>query len=271
MERCATTTDRDFNFLNLETKLLKRNYPQDLISKQFDRAKSKERKGLIFQQRKSKNIKDNKVRLIFTHGAANPPIHSWIREGKKLLSRNEQAKSMGDRIQVCSKQPKNLLSIAGGVKDGPRVGNKPHPNAGCYKCNRCKVACPILNETKTFKSTNTGKVYKIRQKVTCDSDYVIYLGTCRKCQGQYVGKSQTIFKKRHSNHKQEVKKKVGGLGHHYGGDRGCGYENISMTIIEEVEVKTPEFLAERELYWQHQLRAYLENGGNAHCRKKEFR
>jgi hypothetical protein len=31
---------------------------------------------------------------------------------------------------------------------------------------------------------------------------------------------------------------IGGLGHHYEGERGCGYENISMTIIEEVEVKT---------------------------------
>ena len=108
-------------------------------------------------------------------------------------------------------------------------------------------------------------------KLSCDSDYVIYLGTCTKCQGQYVGKSQNIFKKRHSNHKQEVKKIVGGLGHYYGGDGGCGYQNISMTIIEQVQVKTPDFLAERELYWQHQLRAYLENGGNAHCRKKEFK
>ena len=64
---------------------------------------------------------------------------------------------------------------------------------------------------------------------------------------------------------------MGGLGHHYGGDGGCGYQNISMTIIEQVQVKTPDCLAERELYWQHQLRAYLENGGNAHCRKKEFK
>jgi hypothetical protein len=68
--------------LTLEPNLLIRNYPQDLISKQFDRAKSKERKGLIFQQRKSKNIKDNKVRLIFTHGAANPPFTVGLERGK---------------------------------------------------------------------------------------------------------------------------------------------------------------------------------------------
>ena len=68
-----------------------------------------------------------------------------------------------------------------------------------------------------------------------------------------------------------MKKRVGGLGHHYGGGDGCGYNNISMIIIEQVEARTPSALEERELYWQHQLRAYIENGGNAHCRKKEFK
>ena len=41
---------------------------------------------------------------------------------------------------------------------------------------------------------------------------------------QYVGKNTQPFKKRHSGHKQEVKKERGGLGHHYGhGGTGlCG-------------------------------------------------
>ena len=87
--------------------------------------------------------------------------------------------------------------------------------------------------------------------------------------GQCVGKSETQFKKRHSNHKQEIKNKVGGLGHHYGGSGGCGYTNISIIIIEEVETKTKAYLAEREVFWQHQLRVYVENGSNGHCYRKE--
>ena len=39
-----------------------------------------------------------------------------------------------------------------------------------------------------------------------DSSWLIYLATCKKCRGQYVGKSQTVFKKRHSNHKREINK-----------------------------------------------------------------
>jgi hypothetical protein len=50
---------------------------------------------------------------------------------------------------------------------------------------------------------------------------------------QYVGKSVTPFKKRHSNHKQELKKMIRGLGQHYGGDRACGHNDMSTVLIEK--------------------------------------
>ena len=149
-------------------------------------------------------------------------------------------------------------------------GHKKSPsseNPGCFKCGHCRVSCPILQEGGYF--TSTKKKYKINRHLTCDSCFVIYLATCQKCMGQYVGKSKTPFKIRHSNHKQEVKRKIGGLGHHYGGS-GCGYENLRVRIIDQVEIGNLEALAETELYWQHQLRCYIENGGNAHCRRKDF-
>ena len=158
----------------------------------------------------------------------------------------------------------------GGHKSGSGGSSEIPPDSGCWKCNKCKVSCPILQEGKKFRSKNTGKTYKIKQKLSCLSDWVIYLVTCKKCQGQYVGKSKTVFKTRHSNHKQEIKKEYGGLGHHYGGGGGCGYANVSIQLIEQVKVKTLEFLAERECFWQHQLRVYVQNGGRAHCYRKDI-
>ena len=61
---------------------------------------------------------DNKVRLIFTHTKANPPINKWIRECKYLLNKNDRAKNIGSRIQVASKQPKNMKQLVGGIKRG---------------------------------------------------------------------------------------------------------------------------------------------------------
>ena len=66
------------------------------------------------------------------------------------------------------------------------------------------------------------------------------------------------------------KNEYGDLGHHYGRPGGCGYQNVSIQIIEQVEIGNDEMLANRRLYWQNQLRCFAENGGNAHCLRKEF-
>ena len=87
---------------------------------------------------------------------------------------------------------------------------------------------------------------------------------------QYVGKSVTPFAKRHSNHKQEIKHGKGGLGQHYGPEGRCSYQDIRITLIEQVEEGNRVQLARRDEYWQHQLRAFIENGGNAHSIKKEI-
>ena len=89
-------------------------------------------------------------------------------------------------------------------------------------------------------------------------------------QGPVRRKKQDHVQNRHSNHKQEIRKEIGGLGHHYWGGGGCGYQNVSIQLIEQVKVKTLEFLADRECYWQHQLRVYVQNGGRAHCYRKDI-
>ena len=185
----------------------------------------------------------------------------------KCLLKNEKAKGMGDRIQLAYRQPKNLKRAVSGL---PSEGEgEVEENPGCFKGEKNCHACKILVEGKHFTSKNTQRKYPIRQKVSCDSAFVIYLGTCLKCGGQYVGKSTQQFRRRHSGHKQEVKNVIGGLGHHYGGARGCGYSNLSMQIIEKVKQGDHSTLAKREVYWQNQIRCFVQNGSGGHCYRKE--
>ena len=245
-------------------KLKERNYPDKIISEKFSEARKKRRGELIYQNRNKNKQQDDKVRLIFTHNRGNPPLHVWLREGKRCLVKNEKAKLLGEKLQISYRQPKSIKRIVTQKK----IVKTEEQNPGCSKCGGCRVSCPIIKEGGTFSSTNTKKTYRIRQKLDCKSSYVIYLATCVRCQGQYVGKSQTPFKQRHSNHKQEIKKKIGGLGQHYGGN-GCGYQNISVQLIDQVKVGDNKALEDQEIYWQNQLRCYIQNGGNAHCRRKE--
>ena len=264
IERCTKPEDMEANLAILKEKLLDRNFPIGLIESKFQKAKSQDRSVIL--KRKAKFQSDNKVRGIFTHNRGGPPIYQWIREAKKQLIKNERAKKLGENIQIGWRQPKNLQRLVCGLKSCSETPVVDNP--GCWKCKKCSVGCSVLIEGTKFNSTNTKKTYTIKKHLDCKSKFVIYLATCQKCSGQYVGKSTTPFNTRHSNHRQEIKNKVGGLGNHYGGD-GCGKENVRIQIIDQVELGNKQALAEAEVYWQNQLRVYIQNGGNAHCRRKE--
>ena len=267
VERCTDVQDACSHLQNLKERLVERQYPEVLVDEGISRAQKIDRKTQIYK--KKKQTRDGKVRLIFTHNAHNPPIHQWIRKGKKFLERNENAKELGENIQIAYKQPKNIKQLVGGPSNGGRGKGRSDPGAGCKKCPKNCHSCKILMEGNTFKSRNTGKHYQIRESVNCQSSFIIYLSTCQKCGGQYVGKSTQPFARRHSGHKQEIKNKIGGFGQHFGGNQGCGYENVKIMIIEEVKNRNPDVLSRREIYWQNQLRCFIENGGQAQCKRKE--
>ena len=117
-----------------------------------------------------------------------------MRESKRLLTTPE-AKDIAENMKIVSKQPKNLKQIVTGVKK-KQTGNyvEASDNPGCFKCEKgCKVSCPILKGGKSFSSRNTKRTYMINHHFTCDSAFVIYLASCNRCGGQYVGKSVTPF------------------------------------------------------------------------------
>ena len=73
---------------------------------------------------------------------------------------------------------------------------------GSFKCkkSRCQV-CLNFNETDTFTSIVTKKIYKINHKFDCSDECLIYLLTCKKCLIQYVGKTVDEFRYRWNNYK----------------------------------------------------------------------
>ena len=85
---------------------MSRNYPNNLIDKKIGKAQKRSRENIL--RRNPKKKADNKVRLIFTHNAANPPINKWIRESQKVLLINDEARELSWNIKVVqtTKKPK---------------------------------------------------------------------------------------------------------------------------------------------------------------------
>ena len=49
------------------------------------------------------------------------------------------------------------------------------------------------------------------------------------------------------------------------------YRDFSVSLIEKVKHKNLQFLTDREVWWQNQLRAFMQNGGKANCFRKDFK
>ena len=71
------------------------------------------------------------MRGIFTYNQGNPPIQQWIRESKKLLIINDNAKKIGEQMQVGWRQPKNIQRLVCGTAQGGSKNTQTVEDAGC--------------------------------------------------------------------------------------------------------------------------------------------
>ena len=106
-----------------------------MVESQFEKAKLKDRKAIIFQDRKKKNKGDKKVRLIFTHNRGNPPLHKWMRDSRKFLV-SIRGKEFGRNMQIAFKQPRNLRKIVT-VCNNSQVGHTSSPTMDAIVVSLC--------------------------------------------------------------------------------------------------------------------------------------
>ena len=139
-------------------------------------------------------------------------------------------------------------------------------NSGSISCHRCHhYVCDSCQNfvvpAKCIKSVTTGKTYKIRQSLTCCTDYVIYCATCTLWNRQCVG-SSINFRSSLSNHKSHINKnkRTCQLLNHFI-DKLCSHtlSDLQFILIEQAATKT-EY---REGHWQAQLWTYVPYGFNS--------
>ena len=93
------------------------------------------------------------------------------------------------------------------------------------KCNesRCDICKNYMVFKNEFTCTATSKTYKVRGDLTCKSDNVVYLKSCKKCKQQYVGSAfESNFKPRFRVHKSDI---------NTGKDR-CGVAKHFLIIVQ---------------------------------------
>ena len=101
----------------------------------------------------------------------------------------------------------------------------------------------------TFRCTATGKYYKVKETLSCNSVNVVYLITCQCCKLQYAGSAIT-FKERFCIHKSDIntgQKRCDAAKHFLECYTSEGeIDNLKIQLIESVNV--PNILLERKLW-----------------------
>ena len=266
----------DKRLRDLESWLLKRGYEGGMVTKQIDKARTKDRDELLNFE-KDKSGFDPRPNLVLRyHPALSDKVHSIVQIHQTLLKINEEHKQVFQEVpRVTFRRAKNLKDSL--VRATLSVQKTNTVGSSCCGKPRCKLG-NNLKCTTSFSNRDGSRQFEIRKgPLTCDSTNVVYLLQCRTCGIQYVGSSKPAFRMRVNNYKSHHRKflKLNSKGEainenavpqlslhsHFAQEGHGGFEaDAIFTLIDSgydnVHART------RECFWQYKLNVFEPHGLN---------
>jgi hypothetical protein len=122
-----------------------------------------------------------------------------------LIEKCSNREAFPEKPIIAYRRNKNLADTLVRAKCGTNqeTHSKTHDKM-CKTPWNCKF-CPKPSQTRTYKSTTTGREYKGPAKYTCKTENIIYLITCRKCSKQYIGETYRQFQVRMKEHLKYIR------------------------------------------------------------------
>ena len=250
----------------------KRGYTKNNLTTHIERANSIPRETTLVQTPRAQN---NRLTFITTYNRTNPDIKDVLQKHWHLLQLDSNLGTIFSELpMIAFKRNKNLGDILGSknLSNSKVVRYKrSYTIKRCKPCteNISKKCCKQLKDTNSFKSTITGKEYKIFHDCNCLSKNLIYLMECSICNKQYVGKTQTTLERRINGHRSDVKCKNEPIaadkhfrlaGHEF--DRDAKFTIIEQAINKRDKSEMATFLMSIEDTWILRLKTLATQGLN---------
>ena len=132
------------------------------------------------------------------------------------------------------------------------------------EARRCKPRCLCCKDRVTsvtsVTSTKTGQTFEVKPQLTCNSEFTIYLLSCRHCTWRYCGRAKKGVRIRSQGHRREVKRNIGALGLHFNKTGPCKDAGYSMIILDQATDYKMSSLKFLEGFYSLQVPEVFESG-----------
>ena len=190
---CSKFQDFKHNCTVKAAQLRQKGYPQTLIQESYAKARHRSQDELLTYREKNTTEAEQKIYMTTKYNPAYDGLRAQVLKIWNLLnwsSSTRQIHSLG--LQVGYRRQKSL-------RDLPVRSKLPSTST-----NPCCRYCPKLNTDGHIKVSVTGKKYRRRHNVSCNSNNLVYCITCTRCGKQYVGQTKNSLKQRFQGHFYQI-------------------------------------------------------------------
>ena len=258
---CSNPSDFNTQSELMTAHFLHRGYPSYLIEKAKMKAMQTSRHTTMQYKHKTKQTR---VPFVITHNPINPPLRQWLKQKLHVLhDSTRMLKAVPVEPVVGERNSKSLRNIL--MPSSLPPVSVPSNEAGCFKCNKkCIICTQHLKETKTFSSSRTSESFTIREKFNCDSQNIIYMLYCDKCEhNQYVGETKNSLKVRFYQHRSNINKNTGTLVTQHFNSPNHSLANMKCIVLERVHGIDHNSRLKRERFWMEKLQTLFPLGLNS--------
>jgi hypothetical protein len=238
--------------------LLSRKYNKNVVKDALEKALQTERADALQKVTKKKT---DRVILAVKYHPKLPSVSKIIVKHWKTMTRDLDAKDAFPKPpMVAYRQPPNLRSVLCRARL-PNQKNTKRNVLGVQRCYKpCKI-CPYILNSKEFFSTHTNEKFQIKGRYNCNTEGVIYLITCTKCNKQYVGQTGRKVVERVKEHLYYIEKQKEATGTHFSSHNHSN-SDLRIQVVEKVIPNTVNMRLEREEMWIRKLATKRPNGLN---------
>ncbi|XP_064633637.1 uncharacterized protein LOC135491594 [Lineus longissimus] len=261
---CSRLEDFEHHSLILAQHFARRGYPNQLIEESLIKAHRQNRAALITAQPNTPTEEEAQPPFFFvtTYNPAQTEPYKIISENKDILARHRTTLHLFEcPITQGFRRPPNLRDLLVRAKLDNLTSTTTKTNQLiCLSPSRCRY-CPRLDTTGRITSRTTGRSYRTKNNICCQSNNVIYCIQCITCNKQYVGETKQTIIGRFQKHFYNITKHNHAeiIGYHFDQTDHHGLDDVRIFVLEFIHASpdadnSKNIRPAKESTWIHRLR-----------------